>query len=426
MPISIEFETLGVRLADILAVISRALLMFILPLIPRSAWSQESLDAQTEPLDTFRPYVRADYGYDSNLFRLENDTQAQALLGTTDKSETYHTLAAGMDVDWRISRQVVKAHVEVNQTRFDTYKRLDYKARAGLLQWNWLVGKFAAGDLGVSEIKTQASFTDLQSPTQNLLTTRQAYAHGGIKLALPWQLNLGFVRTKAGNSSANQQALNYDENKYSGGIQYETQKGTLLEFKSQYREGKYPNRQIVGTAPVDNGYRQYDNGLAAAWSPSFKTKLKGELNYTQRRYADVAQRDFSGVTGRLTSDWSITDKTTLGLLVYRDIGVVENNTASYSINHGVTASADWRPTVKFSFIARAIYERQTYAGDPGFVLSSAPTRQDEVSTFQLNAGYKVLRKTKLNLLLQHGVRHSNQALAGYQFNSALINLRSEF
>jgi hypothetical protein len=44
----------------------------------------------------------------------------------------------------------------------------------------------------------------------------------------------------------------------------------------------------------------------------------------------------------------------------------------------------------------------------------------------LNAGYKVLRKTKLNLLLQHGVRHSNQALAGYQFNSALMSLRTEF
>ncbi len=426
MPISIELDTLGLRLADVLAAISRALLLFILPLLPRSAWSQESVDAQTEPLDTFRPYVRAEYAYDSNLFRLENDAQAQTLLGTSDKSETYHTLAAGMDVDWRISRQVLKAHVEVNQTRFDTYKQLDYNGRAGLLQWNWLIGKYAAGDLGVSETKTLASFTDLQSPTQNLLTTRQAYAHGGIKLALPWQLNLGFVRTKASNAAASQQALNYDENKYSAGIQYETQKGTLLEFKNQYREGRYPNRQIVGTAPVDNGYRQYDNGLAAVWSPSFKTKLKGELNYTQRRYAEVSQRNFSGLTGRLASDWMVTDKTTLGLLLYRDIGVVENNTASYSINRGVTASADWRPTVKLSFVTRVIYERQTYAGDPGFALSNAPTRQDDVSNFQLEAGYKVLRKTKLSVLLQHGVRHSNQALAGYQFNSALIGLRSEF
>ena len=426
MPISSALNTLDLRIAAILAALSRALLVFVLSLLSRSAWSQEDRDSQTEPLDTFRPYVRADYGYDSNLFRLENDDRARALLGTSDKSETYHTLAAGMDMDWRISRQVLKASLEVNKTRFDTYKQLDYSGHAGLLQWNWLVGKFATGDLGVNETKTQASFTDRQSPTQNLLTTRQAYAHAGIKLALPWQLNLGLVRTTTGNSAGSQQVLNYNENKYSASIQYETDKGTLLEFNSQYSEGKYPNRQIVGAAPVDNGYRQYDNGVGTVWSPSVKTKLKGELNYTQRRYADVPQRDFSGVTGRLATDWMVTDKTTLGLLFYRDIGVVENNTASYSINRGVTLSADWRPTVKLSFKARALRERQTYAGDPGFVLTSAPTRQDDVTNFQLETNYKVLRKTRLGLLLQHGGRHSNQALAGYRFNSALISLRSEF
>ena len=426
MPISIALGIRDLRVAAILGALSRALLVFVLPLLPRSAWSQENIDSQTEPLDTFRPYVRADYGYDSNLFRLENDDQARALLGTSDKSETFHTLAAGIDMDWRISRQVLKARLEANQTRFDTYKQLDYSGHAGLLQWNWLIGKFATGDLGVNETKTQASFTDLQSPTPNLLTTRQAFAHAGVKLALPWQLNLGVVRTTKGNSAGNQKALNSTENKYSSGIQYQTQKGTLLEFNSQYTEGKYPNRQIVGAAPVDNGYRQYDNGVATTWSPTVKTKLKGELNYTQRRYADVPQRDFSGVTGRLATDWMVTDKTTLGLQVYRDIGVVENNTASYSINRGITLSADWRPTVKLSFKARAVRERQTYAGDTGFVLTSAPARQDEVTNFQLETSYKVLRKTQLGLLLQQGVRHSNQALAGYSFNSALINLRSEF
>lgn len=426
MPTNPEINKQGRRIAAMLGVLSRSLLVLALPLLPRSAWSQEDTDPQAEPLDTFRPYVRADYGYDSNLFRLENDDQARALLGTNDKSETYHTLAAGMDMDWRISRQVLKARLEVNQTRFDTYKQLDYNGHAGLLQWNWLVGKFATGDLGVNETKTLASFTDIQNSTQNLLTTRQAYVHTGVKLALPWQLNLGFVRTTANNSADSQQVRNYNENKYSTGIQYQTEKGTLLELNNQYSEGTYPNRQIVGAAPVDNGYRQYDNGVAMTWSPTFKTKLKGNLNYTQRRYADVPQRDFSGFTGRIATDWMVTDKTTLGLLVYRDIGVVENNTASYSINRGVSLSADWRATVKLSFKALAVRERQTYAGDPGFVLTSAPTREDNVTNFQLETNYKILRKTKLGLQLQHGVRRSNQALAGYSFNSALINLRSEF
>lgn len=400
--------------------------LLLLSFLCGAAWGQDNGDPQTEYLDTFRPYVRGEYGYDSNLFRLENETQALALLGTSNKAETYHTLAAGLDMDWRISRQTLKGRLEFNQTRYGTYKQLDYSGHSGLLQWNWLVGKYATGDIGASESKTQASFTDIQSPTKNLLTTRQAFAHAGIKLALPWQLNLGLVRTTTNNSADSQRVLNYAENAYSIGLQYQTDKGTLLQANSRYAIGTYPNRQIVATAPIDNGYRQYDNGVATVWSPTFKTKLKGELNYTQRRYSEVPQRNFSGVTGRVATDWMITDKTTLGAELYRDIGVVENNTASYSLNRGVALSASWRPTVKLNFKARAVQERQTYEGDPGFVLTSAPTREDKIRYFQLDTTYQVLRKTKLGLLLQHGVRHSNQALAGYNFNSALLSFRSEF
>lgn len=401
-------------------------MVWMVCLLSLSARAQDAADPHNEVIDTLRPYVRADYVYDSNLFRLENDAQARALLGTADKSETYHTLAAGLDVDWRISRQTLIARLEVNQTRFDTYTQLDYNGRAGLLQWNWLAGKFASGDLGVSETKTLASFTELQSPIQNLLTTRQTYAHAGVKLQLPWQLNLGLVRTTSDNSAPSQQILNATENKFSAGIQYQTAKGTLLEFISQYREGQYPNRQIVGVAPVDNDYRQYDNGIATSWSPSIKTRVKTRLNYTHRQYNEVPQRDFSGITGRLAGEWLATGKTSLGLALYRDIGVVENNTASYSLNQGAALSADWRPTVKLTFKGQAVRERQTYSGDPGFVLSSTPPREDEVTHIQLETTYRVLRKTTLALLLQQGERNSNQALNGYRFHSAFLSLRSEF
>lgn len=402
------------------------LLAFTLAGLPSNGVARDSFDTPDDPLDTFRPYVRADYAYDSNLFRLENDTQARALLGTSDQSETYHTLAAGLNMDWRVQRQIVKARLEANQRRFDTYKQQNFNGYQGLLQWDWRVGKYARGDLGSSVIRTQSSFTDLQNPIRNLLTTRQDYAHGGIKLALPWQLNLGLVRTDTDNSSASQQVLNYQENRYSAGIEYHTTKGNTWEFVTQYRQGHYPNRQIVALAPVGNNYRQYDNGLAGAWAPTAKTQLKGQINYTRRLYEEVPQRNFSGITGRAAAEWMVTGKTSLDLALYRDIGVVENNTASYSLNQGLALSADWRPTAKLALSGRAVRERQTYEGDPGFVLSNAPTRQDDVTHLQLEAQYKLFRKTQVGLVVRHGERQSNQALAGYGFNSTQVSVRSEF
>lgn len=385
-----------------------------------------AVPARADPEDTFTPYVRGLYNYDSNLFRLENDQAAINQLGTSNKAESYQTLGAGMDMNWRISRQAIKGHVEVNRTHYNTYNVLDYDGRDALLQWDWLVGSVASGDVGVTDTSTQGSFANINQPVSNLVTQRSGYFHGDVKLDSRWKLKTGVVRSESNNSAASRQILNSTVDTTSAGLQYQTSKGTLVEWASQLSNGKYPNRQIVGMAPVDNGYRQWDHGVITTWEPSGKTKLLGRLNYTRRSYADVPQRDFSGFTGRVAGDWSITDKTLLELALYRDIGVVEENTASYSLNQGVDLSANWRATSKLAFRTKLSYLNIDYSGDPGFVLAAAPARRDKLTTLQAGLNYAVLRNTKLGLILEHGVRNSNQALASYRYNSAMINLRSEF
>lgn len=389
-------------------------------------FAMASTSARADSDDTFMPYVRGLYNYDSNLFRLQNDQAAMTQLGTTNTAESYHTFAAGMDMNWRISRQAIKARIEFNRTRYDTYSVLDYDGRDALLQWNWLVGSAAAGDVGITDNAIQGSFANINQPISNLVTVRSGYFHGDVKLDSRWKLKTGVVKTESTNSAASSQILDSTVNTVTAGLQYQTTKGSLIEWASQFSDGKYPNRQIVGLAPVDNGYRQWDHGVITTWAPSGKTKVLGRLNYTQRSYADVPQRDFSGLTGRLAGDWLVTDKTTLELAVYRDIGVVENNTASYSLNQGVDLSADWRATSKLAFNTKFSHVNIDYTGDPGFVLTSAPARQDQLTTLQAGVNYAVLRNTKLGAVLQRGVRNSSQALASYSYNSAMINLRSEF
>ncbi|WP_413436925.1 XrtB/PEP-CTERM-associated polysaccharide biosynthesis outer membrane protein EpsL [Sulfuriferula sp. GW1] len=385
-----------------------------------------TVPARADSEDTFTPYLRGVYNYDSNLFRLENDQAAINQLGTTNKAESYQTLGAGMNMNWRLSRQAIKGHIEVNRTHYNTYNVLDYDGRDALLQWDWLLGSIASGDLGITDTSTQGSFANINQPISNLVTMRSGYFHGDVKLDSRWKLKTGVVRSELNNSAASRKILNATVDTTTAGLQYQTPKGTLIEWASQVSNGKYPNRQIVGLAPVDNGYRQWDHGVITTWEPTGKTKLLGRLNYTRRTYADVPQRDFSGFTGRVAGDWSVTDKTLLELALYRDIGAVDENTASYSLNQGADLSANWRATSKLAFRTKLSYVNIDYSGDPGFVLTSAPARRDKLTTLQAGVDYAVLRNTKLGLVLEHGVRNSNQALASYRYNSAMVSLRSEF
>lgn len=388
--------------------------------------SMVSSPSRADPEDTFRPYVRGLYGYDSNLFRLQNDQAATAVLGTTNTAESYYTRAAGMDVNLRVSRQAIKAHAEFNQTRFNKYNMLDYDGRNAYLKWDWLVGSVATGDVGIAETLTQASYTNVKQPISNLIRTRKNFFHAAIKLDNPWQVKFGLDRINSNNNASIQQEQDATVDTVNAGVQYKTTKGSKVELISQRSDGKYPNRQIVGLAPVDNGYQQWDNGVAVAWAPTGKTQVSGKLNYTQRGYADVPQRNFSGLTGLLSMDWTVTDKTTLRTSVHRDIGAVENNTASYTLNQGIAFGVDWKPTAKLVFNTQLSHDNIAYTGDPKFVLSTAPARKDRLTTVQAGLRYSVLRNTMVGLVLQRGVRHSNEAFSSYGYNSAMINLRSEF
>lgn len=384
--------------------------------------------ASADPEDTFKPYASINYSYDSNLFRVANDTEALRVLGTTDTAEHYRTVAAGINVDWRLSRQTLRAHAQVNRSDFATYEQLNYTGRDMLLQWSWVVGSIARGDVGASEVRTLGSFNELQRVVGNVRTVRRRFVNGAVKLDNRWQVQAAATRIDLLNSSntALQRSLDFTEDSLNLGVQYQTPKGTLVDLGSRFSNGTYPNRQIVGLTPVDNSYKQVDPGLGITWSPTGKTRVQGRLGYTQRTYDDVPQRNFTGATGRLSGDWFVTGKTAFNMAMYREIGAYEDTVASYSLTHGIAVGASWLTSAKTKLTVRASHDQRSFDGDPQFIVSPLPVRQDQVSTLLANFNYAVRRNVALGFTLQAGERTSNRALEEYRYHSGMVNLRGEF
>ncbi|MBT9566916.1 MAG: outer membrane beta-barrel protein [Thiobacillus sp.] len=376
--------------------------------------------------ETFSPYVRGHYGYDSNLFRLNSEQQALSVLGRSRMDESYYSLAAGINANLKVSRQVIKARAELNRTEFDTYDTLDYDGRDLLLQWDWLAGSRLTGNVGVAEKLTQASYANVRQPVSNLVRTRRGFFQGAFKVGSPWQVLFGTERIQTNNDAIAQQAQNATTDSVNTGVQYQTAKGSTLALMSRYTDGHYPNRQLIGTTPVNNDYRQWDNGVVMGWAPSGKTKMAGTLNYTRRNYADLPQRNFSGLTGLLSMDWMVTGKTTLKTEVHRDIGAIDNTTASYTVNNGVSLGVDWNPTAKLALNTRLRYDSIDFSGDPAPTLAGRSAREDQLTTMQAGVEYAVLRNTQLGLFLQRGIRRSSEPLSAYDYNSAHLTVRSQF
>jgi exopolysaccharide biosynthesis operon protein EpsL len=367
--------------------------------------------------NTFSPYIGAMTAYNSNLFLLQNDQAALSTLGTTDMSETYQAYSAGVNMNWQLSRQLISGRAEVSQVDFNTYKTMNYTGHDLALKWDWLIDSIVQGDTGVSETLTLAPFLYTKQPIANLLTTRKAFINSYIKLDNRWLLKLGADITRKTNSIASQQNNDIDIDSYNAGFRYLTPKGSKFDFNSMISNGNYPSQ------PTSiHTYTQYDNGISFEWAVTGKTSLHGKINYTQRDYANSTQNNYSGVTGRIAADWLVTSKTTLNLSVYRDLNSFIVHTASYDSNYdltqGVSIQATWLATNKIT--TNLTGKRETID------FQSTPTRTDELTTGTLDVSYQLFRKTKIDLIAERGVRHSNIDFNSYRYNSFTLNLNNAF
>jgi hypothetical protein len=316
-------------------------------------------------------------------------------------------------MNWQLSRQLISGHAEISQANFNTYNTLNYTGHDLALKWDWLVDSILQGDVGVSDKLTLAPFLYTKKPIANLLTTRKAFFNSFIKLNNRWQVKLGADTTHNTNSDSTQQNNNLNIDSYNAGFRYITPKGSTFDFISKISNGNYPE-QVTNLYT----YTQYDNGITFNWIATGKTTLSGKLNYTKRDYPNGQQNNYAGVTGRITADWFTTSKTRLNLSIYRDINTYITSTSSYDITQGVSAQAIWLATNKITATLVGKHEVIDY--------QSTPARTDELTTASLDLGYQLFRKTKVDLITERGVRHSDAALNSYRYNSVMLGLNNAF
>lgn len=365
--------------------------------------------------DTFRPYVEIRRMWDDNLFRTETNT----------RSETVDITSVGTALDWRYGRQQVIGRASVSQVRYQEFGHLDYDGYDLDLQWNWQTANGISGLLGCSESQTQSSLADIQSSLSNLHTQRRCKAGIVANPSGKWQARLVLSDSQSSNSDPTRQVYDWQENAAEATLGETTSAGNYVGGFLRVAEGTFPNRQVIGSQRIDNSYQQKEAGLQTNYRLSGATKLDLRAAYLQRTHDQVAERDFDGLTGRLSLAWQPSGKTVLRSTLYRNVGAVEDLNANYVVADGVSASAIWAITDKTRLSVDAKLEQRAYAGDPGIV-SGLTQRKDEVRSAGAGIDYQAHRVAGLGISARSESRASNETGRGYRSNVVQAYLRLTF
>lgn len=371
--------------------------------------------------DTFRPFVSYSRHFDSNLFRLDESEYA----GVSQRSDQYGVLGAGLNVDWQPGRQRIVAGASRNQVRFARNTQLDYDGSDYQLKWLWRLGNRWSGQLGAMESVTQSSFSDLVGlRINNQITRDNRFASADWQLHPRWHVGLGTATVSSTNSTVERAPLDYEEHSVSAMLGYATPRGSKLRGELRRLDGEYPNR-LPGVL-VDRAYVQTEYNLLGDWNMSGKLVTHAKAGYVKRENDTIAQRDFSGVAGRLSADYFPTGKTALNAAIYREIANSDDLNATYQVNTGTRLGAAWEATGKVMLRADLTFENRRFDGDTGQGATALPQRDEDTLGGSLSMRYAPLRMLTLDLGLLAGRRHSSMARNDYTFHGAFFSVRADF
>lgn len=376
--------------------------------------------------DTFTPYVDYTFTHDNNLFRLANDAEALAVLGTTDKSDNIHRLKLGINVDYLLSRQRFVVDANISKNWFNRFSDLDFTGHELLARWDWQVGNQWSGDIGINTVTTLGSFIQLQQFVQNEISQDTFFVNGGYLFHPSWRVRGGFRGYDVEYDAQTQQLFNREDVTSLVGLQYLSRAGNLAELQLKYTDAEYPNRRQFLGPTIDDEYDQTELNALVEYAATVKTKFFGNLGYVQRDYNGTFVEDYDGLNGRLTMDWSPTAKTRLTASVFRELISIDDIASNYWLTTGVSIGPNWLPTTKIILQGLIYYENRDYRGTPASVLGGLPRQEDNVRGIAIGVTYDPLRFLKLGLGYVVESRNSNRALEDYSFNALTATVRAQF
>lgn len=372
--------------------------------------------------DALRILSSQAFVHDDNVFRLADgiDPVIDGRVRQRHDIVSNTTLAATFDRSY--GRQRVRAGLGVTRYAWQTFDHLDHDARRLNANWDWALGKLWRGTLGAEESQALRSFSDSGNTARSVNTLRR-YTFDAERLLHPaWAVGGGAGRVESRYNDAVSARSEYDENAVELNLSYRPRVPNRIVLSARLRSGEYPGRD--DTPDQITQYEQLDLHLRGDWEITAHSRMSGYLGHSSRDYPGLAQKDFSGLTGRLRYDWTPTGKLALGLIARREIGALEDIVDNFVVTDAIAIEPTWRASAKIDVSARAEALRRDYAGTPQRGIEV--DRDDRLRRWSVGAHWRPLIGLELRAEVGRESRSASSAAPAYVAHTSTLSVRYLF
>ena len=370
--------------------------------------------------DVFNITLGQTFGHDSNVFKLSEETDARARIGTADPADRYASTSIRLTADKRIGRQMLHGATGLTEKRYDRFKRFDSSLRDYSLGWDWQFGHLWSGNLSTSRTQTTPGFEELRATVSDVVTSDAAAFRALLAFHPDWRLVLGATASRANHSAA---VNSFSNTRVSGadyGLRYAPGSGREVGVRWRSTNATYPNAPLVGGVTADNSYRENAIDFDTGWETGGKSRMQLGLGRVDRQHRQAANRDYAGQTGSLAWNWSPTVKTSLGINARQALTAADGLSAASAKLKSYGFSLGWQPTVKLALTGALEYRQREAAADPAAAQLGLSARLDDERTGSLGISYTPWRDVRLNATWRTEQRDSNTPGFSYKAKQVIL------
>ncbi len=384
--------------------------------------------AMAESGDVFQPYVGLSYAHNDNVYGLSSVEQGRAF-GIDSLADTYRVMSAGINIDKQISQQHLLASFGLSRSTYDRFTQLNNDGKNARVALEWQIGSRFTGNVGTSYAEALSPDRGFVTQERNLRTQKQVFLDGAWRFHPSWQLRGKMTRDELAYALESQRANDRNVNSEEIGIDYLSANNSSIGIQAGHSTGAYKFPEVVGQFNqfrIGNDYSQNEFKGKIDWVASGKTRLQFLGGWVQRKHAAFTDRDFSGPNARLIANYALTSKIALTANVYREIGSVDDTTASFTLNDGVSLASTWDVTSKIQLSANASTEKRKYDGTPSLPTLQTSTRSDSYRNLSVGANYIPTRKWTISLNAFHTEQSANFQQGNFTSNGVTLSTNFAF
>lgn len=356
--------------------------------------------------------------YDSNVFRLARDADTQATLDAGQRHDFISTTQAEVSFEKAFAQHRLRLFLTPSLVRYAEFNQFDYVGQRAGANWSGRVGSDGYYLLRYEHDRVASDLADQAQPELNLITSDVLSGELQVRTGRNWQGVGGFRAARNRNSAEAEQGGDNQGWAADVGMRYAPGTGNSVETRYRHTRYTYPN--VIPSETSDNSYAQEEVELAWNWQPSAPSRFEGHTSYVQRRHDHIPERDFSGWVGSLKYAWRPTVDTSLTTTAFKELGAVNDASASYARSYGLRLEPEWDLTAKLGLLGRLEWRNRRYAG-----FSTQPRANERSTIVGIGAKYAPSRGWLLRVGLNDERRRSDDPAHAYSDLVGLVTVSWE-